>query len=115
MPPLHLPSAPTLLPSLHHYSAQQLHFRGQLQPQERQQAGPSTWIIARQDWVRDVAIGPCSNWCVRFVISSELQAKTLNMKYNFAIAVRRPLRTVSTLMQAYRIARSCEGCGDLCM
>ena len=37
------------------------------------------------------------------------------MQYNFTIAVCRPLRTVSTLMQAYRTTRSCEGCGDLCM
>ena len=39
----------------------------------------------------------------------------LNISLSLTIAVRRPLWTVSTLMQAYRTARSCEGCGNLCV
>ena len=115
MPPLHLHSYPPLLPSLNHYSAQKLHFHGQLQIQERQQADPSPCIIARRGRVRDVAIGACSNRCVRCVLSAELRAKTLNMQYDFTISVHRPLWTVLTLMQAYRKARLCEGCGDFCV
>ena len=65
--------------------------------------------------MRDVAIGVCSNWCVRFMILAELRANMLNMQYNFTIAVCRPLQTVSNLIQAYRTARSCEGCGDFCV
>ena len=65
--------------------------------------------------MRDVAIGVCSNWCVRFVISVELRTSLLNMQYDFKIVVRRPLQTVSTLMQAYCTARLCEGCGDVCV
>ena len=57
-------------------------------------------------------IGACRNRCVQFVISSELRKKTLKMQYKFTIVVRRPLQTVSTLMQAYHTAQSCEGCGD---
>ena len=113
MPPLHISSAPPLLPSLHHYSAQKLHYHGQLQPRERQQADPYPLIIAHHGQVRDVAIGVCSNQCVRFVISVELRAAYFKMQYNFTIEVRRPLLTVSTLMQAYCTARLCEGCGDL--
>ena len=60
-------------------------------------------------------IGACNNRCVRFVISVELRAASLNMQYDFTIAVRRPLRTVSNLMQAYHTSRSCEGCGDFCV
>ena len=52
---------------------------------------------------------------MQFVISAELRAKTLNIQYDFTIAIRRLLQTVSTLMQAYHTARSCEGCGDLCV
>ena len=52
---------------------------------------------------------------MQFMISAELRAKMLKMQYDFTVAIRRPLRTVSTLMQAYHIARSCEGCGDLCV
>ena len=52
---------------------------------------------------------------MQFLISTELRAKTLKMKYNFTIAVRRPLRNVSTLMQTYHTAQSCDGCGDLCV
>ena len=37
------------------------------------------------------------------------------MKYDFTIEVRRPLRTVSNLMQAYLTARSGEGGGGLCV
>ena len=48
--------------------------------------------------MRDVAIGACSNWCVHFVIPDEMQAKMLNMQYDFTIAVHRPLRTVLNLM-----------------
>ena len=113
--PLHIHSAPPLLPFLHHYSAQQLHSLGQLQPQELQQADPSPWLIAHHSRVRDVAIGACRNWCVQFVISAEFQSKTLKMQYDSTIAVRRPLRTILSLMQAYHTARSCEGCGDLCV
>ena len=83
-------------------------------PQERQQADPSPWIITQHGRVRDVAI-TCINWCVQFVIFDELQAKTLKMQYDFTIAIRRPLRTVSTLMQASHTARSCEGCGNMCV
>ena len=112
---LHLHSDPPLMPSLNHYSSQKLHSHGQLQPQERQQADPSLWLIAWHGRVRDVAIGACRNWCVQFVISSELQAKTLKMQYDFTIAFCRLLQTVSTLMQAYHTERLCEGCGDLCV
>ena len=115
MPPLHLHSDPPLMPSLHNYSAQQLHSHGQLHPQEIQQADPSTWIITPQSQMRDVAIGVCRNWCVQFVILYELQAKTLKILYDFTIAVHRLLQTVSTLMQAYHTTWSCEGCGDLCV
>ena len=78
---------------------------------ERQQADPSPWLIARHSQVRDVAIGVCGNRCVRFVILVELQALLLNMKYDFTIAFQRPLRTVSTLMQAYHMEQSRAGCG----
>ena len=103
------------MPSLHNYSPQQLHSHGQLQPQESQKADPSPWLITRHGRVRDVAIGACRDWCMQFVILAELRAKTLKMQYDFTIAVCRPLRTVSTLMQAYHTARSCEACGDLCV
>ena len=114
MTPLHLHSATPLMPYLHHYSVQQLHYHGQFQPQERQQADPSPWIIARHGRVRDVAIA-CRNWCVQFVILAELRAKTLKMQYDLTIAIHRSLRTISTLMQAYHTARLCEGCGDMCV
>ena len=39
----------------------------------------------------------------------------LNIILILTIAVHRTLQTVSTLMQAYRTSRSCEGCGDLCV
>ena len=114
MPPLHPRSAPPLMPSLHHYSAQQLHSHGQLQPQERQKADSSPWLISWHGRVRYVAIA-CRNWCLNFVISAELRSKTLKVKYNFMVTIHRPLRTVSTLMQAYHTARSCEGCADFCV
>ena len=65
--------------------------------------------------MRYVAIGACINWYVQFVISAELRAKMLKMQYDFTIAVRRPLRAFSTLMQDCHTARSCEGCVDLCV
>ena len=102
------------MPSLHHYSAQKLHSHGQLQPQERQQADPSPWLIARHGRMRNVEIA-CRNRCVQFVILAELRAKTMTMLYDFTIANLRPLRTVSTLMQAYHTARLCDGCDDLCV
>ena len=49
------------------------------------------------------------------MISAELRAKTLNMQYDFTIEICRPLQTVSTLMQVYHTARSCEGRGYLCV
>ena len=39
----------------------------------------------------------------------------LNILLSLTIAVLRPLQTISTLMQAYRISWLCEGCGNLCM
>ena len=115
MPPLNPHSDPPMMPSLHHYKAQQLHSHVKFQPQERHQADPSPLLIARHGWVRDMSIGACRNRRMQFVISSELREKTLKMQYDFTIAVRRPLQTASTLMQAYRTARSCEGYGYLCV
>ena len=114
MLPLHPHSAPLLMPSLHHYSSQQLHSHGQLQPQERQKADSSPWLISWHGRVSYVAIA-CRNWCLNFVISAELRSKTLKMQYNFTIAIKRLLRTVSTLMQAYHTERSCEDCSDFCV
>ena len=105
MPPLHHHSDPPLMPSLHNYSAQH---------PEWQQADPSPWLIVRHGLVRDVAIA-CRKRCMHFVISADLRAKMLNMRYDFTITIRRPLQTVSTLMQDYHTAWSCEGCGDLCV
>ena len=62
-----------------------------------------------------MAIGACRNQCLQFVVLAELRAKMLKMEYDFTITVRRHLRTVSTLMQAYHTERSCEECGDLCV
>ena len=114
MPPLHINSAPPLMSSLNHYSSQQLRYHGQLQPQDRQQADPSPYIVVRYGRVSDVSIA-CRNLCVQFVISAELRAKTFNMQYDFTISICRPLQTVLTLMQACHTARLCEGCGDLCV
>ena len=50
-----------------------------------------------------------------FMISVELQTSSLNMQSAFTIAVHRLLQTVSTLMQDHCTARSCEGCGNLCV
>ena len=36
--------------------------------------------------MRDVAICACGDWCVGFVISVELRAASLNLRYDFTIA-----------------------------